>query len=167
MGRRRSFLVAGIILVGCVAVAATLIAQRPETARQAVPSRAPYVTTDSLMSGKGPIPIYGGGTVRPYAEVDVTAEISGRVVYVNPAFQSGGLVSAGEVLFRIDDADYLSRVDRARANVAAQELEFMRVTEESRIAKTQFSRHDDNGSIPASHSTQRWTTNCNRDGRCE
>lgn len=145
MGRRRSFLVAGIILVGCVAIAATLIAQRPETARQAVPSRAPFVTTDSVMSGDGPIPIYGGGTVRPYAEVDVTAEISGRVVWVNPTFQSGGLVSSGEVLFRIDDADYLGRVDRARANVAAQELELMRVTEESSIAKIQFEKWENEG----------------------
>ncbi len=145
MGRRRSFLVAGIILVGCVAIAATLIAQRPETARQVVPSHAPFVTTDSVMSGDGPIPIYGGGTVRPYAEVDVTAEISGRVVWVNPTFQSGGLVSSGEVLFRIDDADYLGRVDRARANVAAQELELMRVTEESSIAKIQFEKWENEG----------------------
>jgi len=145
MGRRRSFLVAGIILVGCVAIAATLIARRPETARQAVPPRAPFVTTDSVTSGEGPIPIYGGGTVRPYAEVNVTAEISGRVVWVNPAFQSGGLVSSGEILFRIDDADYLGRVDRARANVAAQELELMRVKEESSIAKTQFERWESEG----------------------
>ncbi len=143
MGRRLSFLVAGIILVGCTVIAAILIARRPETARQAIPSRAPFVTTDSVMSGEGPIPIHGGGTVRPYAEVDVTAEISGRVVWVNPTFQSGGLVSSGEVLFRIDDADYLGRVDRARANVAAQEVELMRVTAESNIAKAQFERRKD------------------------
>ena len=145
MGRRRSFLVAGITLVGCVAIAATLIARRPETARQAVPPRAPFVTTDSIMSGEGPIPIHGAGTVRPHAEVNVTAEISGRVVWVNPAFQSGGLVSSGEILFRIDDADYLGRVDRARANVAAQELELMRVREESSIAKTQFEKWENEG----------------------
>ena len=140
MSRRLSYLVAGIIVVGCVVIAAILIAGRPETVRQAVPSRAPFVTTDSVMGGEGPIPIYGGGTVRPYAEVNVTAEISGRIVWVNPTFQSGGLVSAGDVLFRIDDADYLGRVDRARANVVAQEVELMRVTAESDIAKTQFEK---------------------------
>ena len=145
MGRIRSFLVAGIILVVCVVIATILIARKPETARQTVPSRAPFVTTDSVMSGEGPIPIYGRGTVRPYAEVDVTAEISGRVVWVNPTFQSGGLVSSGEILFRIDDANYLGRVDRARANVTAQELELMRVKEESSIAKTQFERWENEG----------------------
>ena len=145
MSRRLSFLVAGIIVVGCVVIAAILIAQSPETARQAVPSRAPFVTTDSVMGGEGPIPIYGGGTVRPYAEVNVTAEISGRIVWVNPTFQSGGLVSSGEILFRIDDADYLGRVDRARANVVAQEVELMRVTAESSIAKTQFENWKNEG----------------------
>lgn len=147
MSRRRSFLVAGIILVGCFAIAAILVVNRPETARQEVPSRAPFVTTDSVMSGEGPIPIYGGGIVRPYAEVDVTAEISGRVVWVNPSFQSGGLLSTGEVLFRIDDADYLGRVDRARANVAAQEVELMRVAAESDIARTQFEKWENEGNI--------------------
>ncbi len=147
MGRRRSFLVAGSILVGCVAIAATLIARKPETVRQAVPQRAPFVTTYSVKSGEGSIPIYGGGTVRPYAQVDVTAEISGRVVWVNPAFQSGGLVSSGEILFRIDDADYLGRVGRARANVAAQELELLRVREESSSAKTQFEKWVKDGNV--------------------
>lgn len=145
MGRRLSYLVAGIIFVGCMVIAATLIARRPETARQAVSSRAPFVTTDSVMGGEGPIPIYGGGTVRPHAEVNVTAEISGRIVWVNPTFQSGGLVSSGEVLFRIDDADYLGRVDRARANVVAQEVELMRVTAESNIAKAQFEKWKNEG----------------------
>ena len=140
-------MVAGIILVGCFAIAAILVVNRPETARQEVPSRAPFVTTDSVMSGEGPIPIYGGGIVRPYAEVDVTAEISGRVVWVNPSFQSGGLLSTGEVLFRIDDADYLGRVDRARANVAAQEVELMRVAAESDIARTQFEKWENEGNI--------------------
>lgn len=138
-------MVAGIIVVGCVVIAAILIAQSPETARQDVPSRAPFVTTDSVMGGEGPIPIYGGGTVRPYAEVNVTAEISGRIVWVNSTFQSGGLVSSGEILFRIDDADYLGRVDRARANVVAQEVELMRVTAESSIAKTQFENWKNEG----------------------
>ena len=132
-------------LSGVLPIAAILVVNRPETARQEVPSRAPFVTTDSVMSGEGPIPIYGGGTVRPYAEVDVTAEISGRVVWVNPSFQSGGLLSTGEVLFRIDDADYLGKVDRARANVAAQEVELMRVTAESDIARTQFEKWENEG----------------------
>ena len=138
-------MIAGVILVGCVAIATILVISRPETARQDPPPRTPFVTTATVLRGEGPIPIYGAGTVRPHTEIHVTAEVPGRIVWVNPAFQSGGRVSPGEVLFRIDDADYLSRVDRARANVAAQEVELMRMTAESRIAKMQFEKWEQEG----------------------
>ncbi len=145
MGRKLSFVVAGIILVVCVSVAAILIVTRPETARQEPPPHTPYVTTATVMTGEGAIPIYGAGTVQPHTGVHVTTEVHGRIVWVNPAFQSGGCVSSGEILFRIDDAEYLSRVDRARTSVAAQEVELMRTTAESRIAKEQFDKWEQEG----------------------
>ena len=129
MGRKLSFVIAGIILVVCVSVAAILTVTRPETARQEPPPRTPYVTTATVMTGEG------AGTVQPHTEVHVTTEVPGRIVWVNPAFQSGGRVSSGEILFRIDNAEYLGRVDRARASVAAQEVELMRTKAEFRIAK--------------------------------
>jgi len=138
MSRRIGFIVAGVIVVVCIAIAFALIALRPPTERQTPPSLAPFVSTTSIMIGEGAIPIYGGGTVRPHSELSVTAEVSGRVVWVNPMFQSGGRVTSGEILFKIDDSDYQSQVERARANVATQEVELMRVTAEAKIAETQF-----------------------------
>ena len=70
----------------------------------------------------------------------MAAEISGRVVWVAPTLQSGGRVRRDQLLFRIDDADYLARVEQARANVAVQQVELLRVTEEARIARTQYER---------------------------
>lgn len=144
MGRKLTFVVAAAILIGCIAVAAILIARRPETARQAVPSRIPFVSTATVTNGEGPIPVYGGGIVRAHAEVNVTAEVSGRIVWVNPAFQSGGQIPEGDILFRVDDADYLGQVDRAKANVAAQKVELMRVTAEADLAKIQFENREGN-----------------------
>lgn len=142
MKKSLSFVVAAIILIGCMAVAIILVVRRPETVRQEVPPRAPFVTTVPVILGEGPIPIHGGGTVRPHTEVNVVAEVSGRVVWVNPEFQSGGRISSSEVLFRIDDADYLARVERARASLAAQEVEVMRVTAEAGIAKELFEEQE-------------------------
>lgn len=140
MGRVLSFLLAGVILIGCVAVAYVLISQRPEPERRPAPSRIPFVTTAPVAAGSGSIPVYGAGTVRPRAAVDVAAEITGRVVWVAPSFQSGGRVGRGQLLFRIDDADYRGRVEQARASVAVQEVELLRVTEEARIARSQYDR---------------------------
>lgn len=140
MGRVLSFLLAGAILLGCVAIASILISRRPEPERQPVPTRVPFATTAPVVAGAGSIPVYGAGTVRPRAAVDVAAEITGRVVWVAPNFQSGGRVRNGQVLFRIDDADYRGRVEQARASVAVQEVELLRVTEEARIARAQYER---------------------------
>ncbi|MCY4429604.1 MAG: efflux RND transporter periplasmic adaptor subunit [Rhodospirillales bacterium] len=140
MSRGLSFLAAAGILVGCMFVAGFLVAQRPEPERRDAPSRVPFATTATVVAGAGAIPVYGAGTVRPRAAVDMAAEISGRVVWVAPALQSGGRVRRDQLLFRIDDADYLARVEQARANVAVQQVELLRVTEEARIARTQYER---------------------------
>ena len=140
MSRGLSFLVAGAILVGCLAVAGVMVAQRPEPARRPVPSRVPFAVTAPVVAGAGAIPVHGAGTVRPRAQIDVAAEISGRVEWVAPAFQSGGRVRRGQLLFRIDDADYRNRVEQARASVAVQRVELLRVTEEARLARFQYER---------------------------
>ncbi|MCY4170721.1 MAG: efflux RND transporter periplasmic adaptor subunit [Bacteroidetes bacterium] len=149
MSRTIGFILAGVIVVLCVVASIILVGLRPPNEPQIPPSLAPYVSTASIMIGDGAIPIYGGGTVIPRSELSVTAEVSGRVVWVNPLFQSGGRVTSGEILFRLDDADYQSQLQRARANVASQEVELMRVTAEAKIAETQFenwNRQDTTGS---------------------
>jgi len=143
MSRKISFVVGGSILIVAVTIAITLVALRPDTVRQPPPLRTPFVGTDSVVTGDGVIPIYGGGTVRPHKELSVIAEVSGQVVWTNAAFQSGGQVSSGDTLFRIDDVDYLSQVKRAQANVSAQEVELIRVTAEAEIAGVQFENWDD------------------------
>ena len=140
MGRALSFLLAGVILVGCGAVAYILVSQRPVPEQRPVPTRVPFATTAPVAAGSGAIPVYGAGTVRPRASVDVAAEITGRVVWVARNFQSGGRVRRGQVIFRIDDADYRGRVEQARASVAVQEVELLRVSEEARIARSQYER---------------------------
>lgn len=138
MSRRKSMLVAVGILVGAVAIAAIMIRLRPEPPLREPPSRVPFVTTAPAVAGAGAIPVYGAGTVRPRAEIDVAAQIVGKVVWVDPAFQGGGRVGEGEVLFRIDDADYQNRVQQARANVAAQQVALLQAGEDARIAQAEY-----------------------------
>ena len=138
MSRRKSFLVAAGILLGAVAIAFIMVQLRPEPPLREPPSRVPFVTTASAVPGEGAIPVYGAGTVRPQAEIDVAAQINGKVAWVNPAFQGGGRVGAGEALFRIDDADYQNRVQQVRANVAAQEVALLQAEEDARIARDEY-----------------------------
>jgi len=46
------------------------------------------------------------GTVRPAREISLSARIEGEITGLSDAFVPGGFVDAGEVLVRVDDADY-------------------------------------------------------------
>lgn len=138
MNRIKGSVLAAVVLLGSVGIAALLISLRPEPERQEPPARIPFARTALAVAGSGPIPVYGAGTVRPRAEVDVAAAVSGRVVWVDPAFQSGGRIQEGQVLFRLEDSDHRHRVDRARASVAVQQVELLKVEEEARIARDQY-----------------------------
>ena len=140
MTRRKGLLVAGGILIACLVLAILLVQLRPEPEFQAPPDRTPVAVTASVVAGVGPIPVFGAGTVRPTAEIHVTAEVSGKVSWVDPVFQSGGRVEEGQVLFRIDDADYRNRVKQARANVAAQQVALLQAEEEALIARSEYAQ---------------------------
>jgi RND family efflux transporter MFP subunit len=70
------------------------------------------------------------GTVVPRRESDLVPQVSGEVVWVSPDLVAGGFVDAGQLLLRIDPADYEAALESARANVARAESEFARAKKE-------------------------------------
>ncbi len=138
MSRLFGYMIAVLVLLGSLAAAGYMISQRPEPARREPPSQIPFAVTEPVEAGMGAIPVYGSGTVRPRAQVDISAELSGRVVWVDPAFQSGGRVQEGQALFRVDDAEYLNQLARARSDVAIQEVELLKVEEGARVARDEY-----------------------------
>ena len=137
MAGGKGFLIAGGILIGALALAVLLVSLAPEPERRDPPSQVPYVETATISAGSGPIPVYGAGTVRPSAEIEIAPQVAGKVVWVNPAFQSGRRVEAGETLFRIEQEDYVYRLREAEATLAACESEFLEAQEEAAIARTE------------------------------
>ena len=131
---------AGAILLISLFFAGLMVWLRPEPELRPLPSQIPFAVTTPVIAGTGAISVYGAGTVRPVAEIDVAAEINGKVIWVAPTFLSGGRVRKGQILFRINDADYRNRVQQARANVVAQHVAFLRTNEEARIARAEYAQ---------------------------
>jgi RND family efflux transporter MFP subunit len=132
------YVLGAAILVGSVGIAYLMISLRPVPALREAPPQVPFAITEPAVAGTGPIPVHGAGTVRPRAQIEVAAEISGRVVWVSPAFQTGGRVRRGQLLFRLDDAEHRHRVERAQAVIAVQQVELIKVEEEARVARDQY-----------------------------
>ncbi len=135
--RRRLLTTAGII-IGAIVVARVMILLRPEPPRRPPEPESPIVSVETVVAGSGPILVFGSGTVRPRWEIDVAPEVGGKIVAVSPNLQSGGHVSAGEVLVRIDPTDYENRVQQAQADVAAQRVALLQAEEEASIARAEY-----------------------------
>ena len=141
MRRIRSLLVAVGIVAGAVALAVFLVSLAPEPERLEPPSQLPFVTTATVAAGSGPIPVFGAGTVRPSAQVDIAPQVGGRVVWVDPAFRSGGRFDAGQTLFRIEEQDYVYRLREAEATLADRQVAFLEAQEEAAIARAEYERY--------------------------
>lgn len=59
------------------------------------------------------------GVIQSRNSINLSPEVSGRVVQASSSLASGGYFEAGEELFRLDDANYQAALDRALADVSA------------------------------------------------
>src|SRR5881394_2593461 len=61
--------------------------------------------------------VTASGQVQPHTKVDISADISGRIVRL--AVKEGQMVTAGQFLLEIDPSQYRASVERATAAVAS------------------------------------------------
>ena len=141
MSKLTSFLVATVILAGSGALAYYLVSMAPEPERSEPPPQIPFAQTARVVAGSGAIPVHGAGTVRASAEIDIAPLVSGRVVWMNPAFQSGGRIKAGRAIFRIDKEDYLHRLRQVEAELESRRIALFVAQEESAFARTEFEQY--------------------------
>ncbi len=64
------------------------------------------------------------GTVRPDREVVIKSQVAGTVIQVAPEFVQGGLIRKGQIMVRIDPADYELAVNKAQSALAQAQADF-------------------------------------------
>lgn len=138
MSRIISIVASVAIIVASVALAAFLISRAPEPVRTEQPPQVPFVQTDPVKAGTGPIPVFGSGTVWPSAEIAIVPQVGGKIVWVDPGFQSGGRIAAGQTIFRIEESDFQYRIEEAEANLAASRVALLDEQEQASIAREQY-----------------------------
>lgn len=139
-GRLSSRMKGIVILLAGVIGMILLIVLRPRPAIQEPLRLPPLVATVAVDARHGRIQIRGNGTVRPRSEVVLAPQVGGRVEWVSPALVSGGRFAAGEVLLRVEPADYHNAVEIASAEVAQQRVEVLQAEEEVTLARDEYQR---------------------------
>lgn len=79
---------------------------RPQIERQTVAGDAPVVEVVRAVPETVRLNVHSQGVVSPRTEIELTAEVAGKVVHVHPSFAAGGFFSAGDLLVTIDPRDY-------------------------------------------------------------
>ncbi|PEN07926.1 efflux transporter periplasmic adaptor subunit [Longimonas halophila] len=140
MHEYKSYLLGGGFIVGSLLLAVLLVALRSAPPEDPPSNEAPLVATTPIELRSGALHVRGTGTVRPPREIDLTAEVGGRIVSVSDAFVSGGTFRTGDTLARIDPSDYQSRVRQAQAAVTQRQFEVLQAREEVGVAKEEYER---------------------------
>jgi RND family efflux transporter MFP subunit len=103
------------VLAGALATSGALVLARPVPEAQGVEEHRPVVAVVPAAPGIERMLVRAQGTVEPRTENELLAEVGGRLAWVSPALETGSFFAAGEVLARIEPADYEIAVERARA----------------------------------------------------
>ena len=74
------------------------------------------------------------GESHPRTEIDLVPEVAGKITYVSPKFLTGGVFSKGDVLYKIEDADYRVAIIKANAGIARSQQVLVREQAEGDIA---------------------------------
>ena len=108
----------GVLLLGVgVLFGLRAIGGPPESAQTA--DTVPVVETVLARAEGRSFAVSEEGFLRPRAEVDVVAELAGRIEFVSPKLIPGGRFDAGEVLFRLDAREARAQLSQARADLAS------------------------------------------------
>lgn len=82
------------------------------------PEPPPLVETQPAAIHQGGITFDVDGVVVPYREIEIAAQVSGKVQYKSDTCRSGRTVKKGEVLLRIEPDDYLLEIRRLKEELA-------------------------------------------------
>ncbi|MCP5519610.1 MAG: efflux RND transporter periplasmic adaptor subunit [Verrucomicrobiales bacterium] len=135
----RRLLPVAIIGVGAVALVA-MIKLKPEVKPAPREIVLPLVRALEITPTNHQFRVRTQGTVSPRTEINLIAEVPGRIVTIAPAFTQGGFFAAGEVLLAIDARDYELAVTRARAALAEAQTRLQREQAEADIARDEWKR---------------------------
>jgi len=113
-------LIAVLALGGGLAIMLLLLSLRKPAAEASVERQEKPIRVEVLTAQPEDVPVVitGYGQARALRVVQIAPEVSGRVVEIHPELTVGGIIPAGEVLFRIDPRPYASKLQEAQAQVA-------------------------------------------------
>lgn len=113
----------------------------PEEAKKAERKPRPIKTqVVELVIQDYPTRIMTQGNVRPHDQITLNSEVSGRIVEISPSFEDGAFFKAGEILIKLDTADFEAAVANAEAQVARTTSSYALEKAQSDVARANWEK---------------------------
>ena len=127
-----------VVIAAGVAVFRGLLNSKPAPVTRAANTRGTLVTLLDAVPSQQSVAVRAQGSVIPSRELSVVAQVSGKIVWQNPALVLGGRMKKGSRLIRIDPRDYSLAAKQRAANVNAAELQLEVERSRQRIAADEW-----------------------------
>ena len=126
------------ILVGAGALVAFLIKTKPEPQQSTPPQIIQHVEVMTIKIDTHTPWIETFGTVRSYYQTQLASLVAGEIIDISARFQAGESVRKGDVLIKLNPADYLANLAKQKSAVAAAQQKLEEEKVRSRLAKNDW-----------------------------
>lgn len=113
-----------LTLFGSIILAGVFASMKQPQAKKPPKDNALLVETLELNAETIQFKVDSQGTVKPRVNTTLSAEVSGRIIYLSDKFAAGGFFEADEVLLKIDPTDYQVALEQAKALVKQRDIEY-------------------------------------------
>jgi RND family efflux transporter MFP subunit len=131
-----------LVLLGLgIALVAFLVSTRPEPAREQpteriVPVEVVVAERENLLAL-----VEARGEVQPAEQVALEPEVAGRITWVSEDLVPGGTVRQGQLLLRLEAADYVLSVEAQRSEVSQAEVQLRQEQNRQEVSERAWERY--------------------------
>ncbi|MFK7839775.1 MAG: efflux RND transporter periplasmic adaptor subunit [Bdellovibrionales bacterium] len=134
---------------GSFAVSGILKSGKKEAKERVVEERILFAKTETISPDSFRIAFDTTGIIAARANIEVTPQVSGKIVSVNDAFFEGGTFEANDVLFVIEPLDFELEIRRLESQVAQARTAFNLEEAESKAAIADWKQVNGKKPVPS------------------
>lgn len=135
----KNSLIALLILIAAAVLFVLIDKSKPEPQKKTASTPVlTEVSVEAIEYQNWQVNVHSQGTVQASREVQLTSEVSGRIIKLNPKFQAGEFIAAGEQLLNIDASDYRMALSNTVAQLAQAEEQYATIKAQARQAKREW-----------------------------
>lgn len=139
--KKRIFFVTMRVFISAVVLALGILGMNMFANMKTPPAKMKHIErplqVEAMRAETEDVPVFmtGYGEVKALDIVNISPEVSGKIVEIHPRLEVGELIPKGETLFKIDVRDYKAAVDEADAMVAQWTNTIERLKKQQTIAR--------------------------------